>query len=412
MSLHLPGARDMKTMPAPLSAANVTAITAEGTHRVDRGLYLQIRSDGTRSWLLRYRFRGRMRWMGLGPVRLVNLSEARRKALSAQKLLLDGHDPIVVRDAERRPSSMTFGECAAEYIRTHEAGWKNAKHRYQWKATIRDYANPIIGDRPVDQVDAHYVLKVLKPIWTEKPETASRLRNRIEKVLDWAKVAGLRSGDNPARWRGHLEHSLPPLSRVQTIKHHEAIPHAAAPRLFAELTLRSTTSAKALTLILLTAARTGEVTGAVWEEFDLDADVPIWVVPAARMKGRRPERGPHRVPLSPPAVTLLRSLPGKRTGTVFTGQSGAKPVSDAALRKLLRKLTGGNATVHGLRSTFRDWVAECTDYKPEVAEAALAHALGDDVETAYWRTDQFDQRVSLMADWAAFLAGGKSPSLA
>lgn len=385
-----------------LSATEVAAIKEDGMWRVDRNLYLQVCDNGgTRSWLFRYRYGGRLRRMGFGPARLVSLSEAKRRSINAQKLLLDGIDPLAERKAQRGAHSMTFQQCADAFLKAHHDSWGNAKHQYQWRRTLELYAYPVIGKLPVGQVSANHVVKILEPIWASKSETAGRVRGRIEKVLDWARVAGYRSGDNPAKWQGELEHRLPSLKRVQTIKHHPTIAYAEAPAVYQALTQRTTTSARALQFVMLTAARVGEALGATWDELDLDAATPVWTVPAERMKMRQP----HRVPLSPEAVALLRALPGKRVGLVFPGSKRGRKLSDMTLRKLFRTITGKPVTTHGLRSTFRDWSAEQTDYARDVAEAALAHSLGTKVETAYLRTDLLDQRVGLMTDWADFLTG-------
>jgi integrase len=396
---------------APLTAGEVAALKKDGVHRVDVGLYLQIRNDGAkRSWLLRYRFGGRMRWMGLGPARLVTLTDAKRRAKAAQLLLLDGIDPMAARNAEREKVGVkTFAECATECIASMKSGWSNDKHAYQWTQSIETYANPVLGKLKVDQVTTNDVVKVLEPIWAEKSETADKLRNRIERVLDWAKASGMRSGDNPAAWRGALEYRLPPLSKVQIIVNHVAIPYADAPAVYAKLCEAETTSALALRLVMLTASRVGELLGATWQEFDLDAEIPVWTVPGSRMKMRRP----HRVPLSPPAVELLRQIRrpnAKPTDLVISGKVRGKKLSDAAVRKALRKVSTPDADTHGLRSTFRDWTAEQTDHPVDVAKAAIAHTLGDKSETAYLRTDLFERRAELMSDWADFLTDTAPPA--
>lgn len=394
----------------PLTSAQVEAITRPGTWRVDAQLYLQVRDHGTRSWLFRYQRGGRPRWMGLGPVELVPIAEARKKALECRVQLLNGVDPFEAREAERpapqpgparKPSVPTFATCAEQYIAAHEAGWKNDKHRAQWVSTIRSYANPVIGKLAVSEVAVGHIVSILQrdDLWTAKPETAGRLRGRLERILDWARAMGHREGTNPARWKGSLSHLLPPLNKVQRIKHHAAIPYADLPALVAELSARHGTSAEALLFLILTAARTGEVIGATWGEVNLDD--AVWVVPSARMKSGRP----HRVPLSDGAVALLRALPARK-GLLFPGARPGKPLSSMAMLELLRGLRGHGVTVHGLRSSFRDWAAECTGYPREVAEAALAHVVGDRTEAAYLRTAFFDQRRRLMADWASFCGLG------
>lgn len=394
-------------MPKGLTTTEVAALTKDGTWHVGNGLYLQQRNGGrTRSWLLKYMRQGKVHWMGLGPTRLVPLTKARAKATAAQAKLLDGIDPIEARRKEQRATGMTFAEATEGFIKAHQAGWSNPKHRWQVRHWMESYAWPTIGKLPVASVDANHVVAILEPIWTTKSETASRVRNYIERILDWAKVAGHRSGDNPAKWRGGIQHRLPPLSRVQKIEHHVAVPYADAPEVYAKLAaLGDRRPALALRFIALTASRAGEVLGATWQEFDLDH--AVWNIPAERMKARKA----HRVPLSGEALAVLRLARGDRdvspTDLAFRGLTRTKRMSDTALRKLLRQVGPSDADTHGWRSTFRDWAAEKTSYPREVAEAALAHTLGNKVEVAYLRSDLFDQRAKLMADWGDFLHGAE-----
>jgi integrase len=395
-------------VPQTLSSTEVAALAADGDHYVDRNLRLQIRNGGkTRSWVFRYQINGRLKRMGLGPTRLVTYSSAQKKAIAAQTLLLDGVDPMASRDAARQPSGMTFDQCASGYIAAHKSGWTNDKHAYQWSQSLNTYASPVIGKLSVAQVDANHIVKILQPIWSTKSETADKLRSRLERVLDWARASGYRSGENPAKWKGELQHRLPPLSRVQVIKSHVAVPYADVPALYAKLSGGKTVSAKALMMVMLTASRVGEVLGATWQEFELDAEIPIWTIPATRMKMRRP----HRVPLSTAAVALVKALQredGKPTDLVFNGQVRGKKLSDAAVRKLLRKVSFEDADTHGLRSSFRDWCADKTTYPREVPEMALAHNVGSEVERAYFRSDLIEQRAKLMGDWAKYLAEASS----
>lgn len=391
-------------MPRDLTIAEINALTKEGLTRVSHGLYIQIRG-ASRTWMLRYRFGGRQQLLGIGPVRLINLTEAKRRAHAAQQMLHDGIDPKQVRAAEQRVSSMTFAECATACIEALAPQWSNAQHAYQWRQTISQYANPIIGHLPVDHVDANHLVKILEPIWTTKTETATRLRERIERVLDWATSAGYRSGDNPARWKTSLSHRLPKPGAIQTVVHHVAVPVAEAPAVYTKLKAKEQISAKLTRFIMLTVLRFGEAAKATWAEFDLDAEVPVMSVPAERMKMRRL----HRVPLSDEAVMLLRSLRRentKPTDLVFEGQSRGRWVTDTSVRKALRSVgpKGCDWDTHGLRSCFMDWAAE-QGHDRDVAEAALAHKLGDDVTTAYLRSDLFVRRVGLMGDWATYLAG-------
>ncbi|MBB6012366.1 integrase [Aquamicrobium lusatiense] len=391
-------------MPKSLTAREVEALTMDGLHRVDHGLYLQIRRGGaTRSWLLRYRFKGRPTWMGLGPARVLTLTEAKRRALASQRLILDGIDPAKARKAERRPAAMTFAECAKKYVETHKAGWKNEKHIAQWTSTLETYANPVIGKLAVDQVDADHVFKILEPIWTTKTETATRLRGRLERVLDWARATGLRSGENPARWKEGLSHRLPAPGKVQRkTAHHGAVPYAEIPALMKRLGELTSISARALSFTILTAARTGETIGATWNEIDLKAKV--WVIPAERMKAGKE----HRVSLSDAAVALLKSLP-RRGDHVFAAHDPTQPLSNMAMLQCLRGLRGGKGeTVHGFRSGFSTWAAELTNHPREIVEASLAHEVGNAVELAYKRTDYLVKRAKLMKDWAAFVTSGKA----
>lgn len=374
------------------------------------GLWLQITAGltpgaVTKSWLFRYTISGRARQMGLGAVAAITLVEAREKAQVASRLLDDGQDPIETIRTQRAlrrheaAGRLTFRECGDKYIEAHENTWRNPKHRAQWKATLEAYAYPAAGELPVDSVDKTVVLKILEPIWATKAETATRLRGRIERILDWAKARDLRAGENPARWKGHLDKLLPARSRVRTVRHHPALPFARMPAFMSELRGRDSISARALEITALTALRTSEVIRAQWPEIDLPAK--IWTVPPDRMKGGRE----HRVPLSGRAVELLEALPRERGNDyVFIGASSGKPLSDMAMLELMRGMAPGYVP-HGLRSTFRDWAAETTNYPNHVVEMALAHVIGDDVEAAYRRGDLFEKRRRLMRDWAAYCGG-------
>ena len=366
------------------------------------GLYLRVTPSGGKSWAFCYMLNRRSREMGLGPASVITLAEARRKAVEYRRMLVNRIDPIEKRktehlqDALRRAKTISFNECATTYVDTHRAEWKNAKHASQWETTLADYCGPVFGSMPVSAVDTSLVLKVLQPIWTEKAETASRLRARIEKVLDWAAVRGYRAGDNPARWRGHLDQLLAGLKRKQRVKHHAALPFSQVGQFIAEVRKYDGTAARALEFTILTAARTNEVIGARWMEFDLTER--LWTIPAERMKSHRQ----HRVALSPPVIKLLKSIRPKQpddSAFVFPGPLD-KALSNMAMLALLRRMDRQDLTVHGFRSTFRDWAAECTNYSREVCEMALAHVVGDQVEAAYRRGDLFEKRRGLMADWA------------
>jgi len=378
-----------------------------GMHADGGGLYLQIKNGGA-SWVLRYKLNGKPHWMGLGPLALYGLAEARAKALDARRLRHEGIDPIDARDKARQrvlldaAKAITFADAAAAYIKAHRAGWRNVKHAAQWVTTLATYAGPVIGPLPVQAIDTAIVLKVLEPIWTEKPETASRLRGRIENVLDWARVRGYREGENPARWRGHLDKLLPARARVRRVKHHAALPYAEIGELMAALREQEGVAARALEYVILSATRTGDVLGAKWSEIDLREKV--WTIPAERMKAGRE----HRVPLAPRAVEILTAMRKLTIGEpapdafVFPGGKAGKSLSNMAMEMTLRRMDRDTITVHGFRSTFRDWAAERTSYPREVAEMALAHAVSDKVEAAYRRGDLFEKRRRLMDAWATY----------
>lgn len=336
--------------------------------------------------------------MGLGSVAEVSLAKAREKALAARSLLRDGVDPIQHRIAERRRvETPNFRDAAATYIETHRKTWRNKKHASQWENTLTTYAEPRIGNMSVKDITTEDVLTVLQPIWNDKPETASRIRGRIERIMDWATSRGYRDGLNPARWAGHLEFTLPSPRRVCRPKHHPALPWSELQPFWGQLSERQGLAPKALMLTILVAARTQEVRGAKWDEFDLDADIPIWVVPGDRMKSGRE----HRVPLAEPVIEILDDLPRLSSGLLFEGRPG-KPLSENAMLAVLRRMGRSEITVHGFRSTFRDWCAEQTAFPREIAEAALAHINKDRVEAAYLRSDLLRRRYRLMQRWAKY----------
>lgn len=385
-----------------LAKAAVAGLTNAGD-----GLYFKVGKTGGTSWIFRFKIAGKSRDMGLGRYPEVGLAEARDKATEARKLAKTGTDPLAVRDAEREARraaqqaeaarAVTFREVAASYIAAHRAGWKNAKHAQQWENTLATYAHPTIGALPAQDVTTAHVLEILQPIWATKPETASRVRNRIELVLDAAKARNLRQGENPARWRGHLDKLLPKRSRVSAVKSHAAMSWAEVPDFMTELKKLEAISARALELTILTACRTSEVLEATWAEVDLASRT--WTIPATRMKAGKA----HRIPLSDAALTLLEQLPRFDSSSyLFPGLKAGKPLSNQAMTMTLRRMGKGHLTVHGFRSTFRDWAAECTPYPREVCELALAHRIADGAEAAYWRSDIFEKRRALMADWARY----------
>ncbi len=367
------------------------------------GLYLQVTESGAKSWIYCYRLLGRDREMGLGALNAVSLAAARHKAGECRAMRAAGVDPIDARKGEKAKAavaaarSITFKTAAEQFIEAMRPGWTNEKHADQWTATLAAYAYPVFGPTSVQAVDTGLIIRALEPIWNTKAETASRLRGRIERILDWATVRGYRTGENPARWRGHLEHQFAARKDVQKVEHHAALPYADAGAFMVELREQGGTAALALELLILTATRTSEILGAAWTEIDFEAKV--WTIPAARMKMKRE----HRVPLSAPAVALLKRLhEGPAGELVFPGARRGKPLSNMALLKLLARMDRDDITVHGFRSTFRDWAAECTNFPREVAEMALAHAVGDKVEAAYRRGDLFEKRRQLMTAWAGW----------
>jgi integrase len=376
-----------------------------GMHADGGGLYLQVTAGGA-SWIYRYMLNGRAREMGLGPLALFGLQEARAKALDARRLRHGGIDPIEARRAARQQArlhaakAITFKQCAESYIKAHRAGWRNGKHAAQWEATLATYAEPIIGALPVQTVDTALVLKAIEPLWTTKPETASRLRGRIESILDWASAREYRAGENPARWRGHLDKLLPARSKVRRVEHHAALPYAELADFMVALREQEGIAARALEFLILTAARTGEVIGARWNEIDLLDKT--WTVPAARMKAQRE----HRVSLSARALAILNEMPGGQgeagDAFVFPGGKTGKPLSNMAFLMLLRRMGRGDLTAHGFRATFKTWASERTSFQNEIVEAALAHVVGSKVEQAYRRSDMFEKRQRLMAQWATF----------
>jgi integrase len=391
-----------------LSHRKVETLKAPGMYSDGGGLYLQVTegSDDTprKSWLFRYSVASRERQMGLGPLSDVPLAEARDRASAAREMRRAGKDPIVEREASRAEAglaaakSMSFVACATAYIAAHRAGWRNVKHASQWTNTVTTYCSPVFGTLPVHLIDVGLVMKAIEPIWSTKPETAGRVRGRIERILDWAKVRGYRDGENPARWRGHLDHLLPARGKVRRVKHHAALPYAELPAFVFALRERDAVAARALEFAILTAARTNEVLGARWLEIDLDAR--IWTVPAERMKGGKE----HRVPLRDRAIEIIKSMITKRQNDyVFHGDRRAA-LSNMSLLMLLRRMGRRDITAHGFRSTFRTWAAECTNYPREVVEAALAHVVGNKVEAAYQRGDMLDKRRPLMAQWEKYCA--------
>ncbi|PZP41138.1 MAG: integrase [Azospirillum brasilense] len=416
-------------MAGKLSPAGVRSLVKVGRHGDGRGLHLYVQSPQRRTWVLRYMRDGKSRDMGLGAYPDVSLAEAREKAEAARRLIRDGIDPLQARRAAEAQSAeargCTFRLAAEALMADKGGGWRNEAHRAQWKSTLESYAYPKLGDTPVQEIDTAVVLEVLRPLWTRVPETASRVRGRIEAVLDAAKARGWREGENPARWRGHLATMLPAPRKVKAAEHHPSLPWQQMPAFMAALRGREGVSARAVELVILTAARSGEVRGMTWSEVDLGE--AIWTVPARRMKAGKA----HRVPLSKAAAALLRSqrpVDVIANALVFPGAKRiSEPLSDMSLTAVLRRMNGAEPgrpipwqdalqgepiTVHGFRSSFRVWAGEETHYPREIVEAALAHTLKDKVEAAYARTDLLERRRPLMEDWAQWCEGMNQTSAA
>ncbi len=382
---------------------NVERLKRPGMHADGRGLYLRVGPNGAKSWIFRFKADGKRRDMGLGGYPDVGLAEAREKAEALRKTRSGGHDPLELRRAEQQAArlnaakTLTFRQCAEAYIETHSTGWKNAKHAWQWPQSLGTFVYPVFGDCPVQDVDVALVVQALKPIWPTKTETAIRTRGRIERILDWARVSGFRTGDNPARWRGHLDQLLPRPSRIAKVEHHAALPYAEIGAFMRLLREQKGVAARALEFTILTAARTVEALGTRWDEIDFVAK--LWSVPGERMKAAKP----HRVPLAPAALQSIRCLQGASDSAfVFPGARRGKPLSNMAMLQLLRRMGRGDLTAHGFRSTFRDWAAEQTNFPREVCEGALAHTIESKVEAAYRRGELLEKRRTLMAAWAAY----------
>lgn len=394
----------MAVLAKELSALEVGRLKSRpGLHAVGGvpGLYLQVTPTGAATWVLRTMIGSKRRAMGLGGFPAVTLAGAREKAREARLQVEQGVDPILARQKARnalrdeQARALTFDEAVRQCFDAKSDEWRNPKHRAQWKATLDTYASPFFGKMLVADVEQRHVLAALEPIWRSKTETATRVRGRIETVLDWARVRGYREGENPARWKGHLDTLLPKPSKIAKVEHHPALDANGTADFVMALRQINGMGARALEFAILTAARSGEVRGARWPEIDLDAGV--WVVPAERMKGHRE----HRVPLSPQAIRLLKSLPTLEGSDLVFHAARGGVLSDMTLTAVMRRMEV-NAVPHGFRSTFRDWVAERTNYPRELAEKALAHALESSVEAAYQRGDMFARRAHMMAAWAKF----------
>ncbi|TAJ83024.1 site-specific integrase [Reyranella sp.] len=377
---------------------------APGYHGDGGGLYLQVAPAGSKSWIFRFALAGRRREMGVGSFPSVSLAAAREAASKARALVKAGKDPIAVREAEKAQARLqsargvTWDKAVDLFLKAHLSSWRNPKHRQQWRNTLDTYAKPVLVGLAVAEIGTPEVTKVLDSIWQEKPETASRVRGRIERILDWAKVRGYRAGENPARWRGHLDKVFPPRAKLRKVRHHAAVPIDKLPAVYAKLVKASGVAAKALRFTILTAVRPGETTGGTWPEVDRKA--ALWTIPAHRMKADKE----HRVTLSKEAQAILEEMVELRTGQfMFPGHREKRPLSLTALSKALKAAGGGTATVHGMRSTFKDWASERTSFPSEVSEMALAHSIGDKVEAAYRRGELLEKRRAMMEQWATFV---------
>jgi integrase len=382
-----------------------------GLYGDGNGLYLQVSKQKTKAWVFRFMINLRPRKMGLGDIASVSLKEARKKAHDARLKVIDGIDPIQERDDRRaaryaeKAKATTFKECAEGYIEAHKSGWKSDKHAGQWRATLETYAYPVIGQLDIGAIETAHILKILQPIWNGKTETASRVRGRIEKVLDRAKALKLRAGENPAAWRGHLDHLLPAKSQVAPVEHHPALPYRQLPAFMAKLRKRDGVSVRALEFTILTVARSGDTLGAKWQE--IDKREKLWTVPADRVKGKKgARRRDHVVPLTHRALTILEDLP-RDSDFIFPGGREDGGLGNVVMAYVLKEMgySAHVATVHGFRSTFKDWVSEQTSYPNELSEMVMAHTVSDRVESAYRRGDMRDRRRRLMEDWTAYCDG-------
>ena len=383
-----------------LTARQVETMKTPGDHADGNGLYMRVKPSGMKTWLFRYQVNGHRHAMGLGSTRLKSLAQAREKSYELALKISDGIDPIQERKVLERKTSITFMDAAARYIKVMRPSWKNVKHAQQWQNTLDKYCIPI-ADLPVDKIASYLVMQCLEPIWAVIPETASRIRGRMEKILDWSRVNGYREGENPARWSGHLDQSLPRKTKIRTVKGHASMPYTELPQFWPVLNLLQGLGARALEFTILTACRTSEVLNAKWQEIDEPSQ--IWTIPAERMKAGRE----HRVPLSNATLSLLNALKNQQRGDlIFPGQKRNHSLSNMTMLKVLQRLEHAY-TPHGFRSTFRTWISEKTNHVHEVAEAALAHTIGDKVVAAYQRGDLFEKRRQLMLDWANFVNSHK-----
>ena len=396
----------MPRKAAELSPLSISRLKEPGLWAVGgvAGLYLHVNDRGARSWILRVVVGDKRRDMGLGGYPDIGVADARQKAREARLKIEQGIDPILLRKQAKselmalQATDKTFEQAAGEYIKIHADSWSNDKHRKQWESTLAAYAFPVVGKLSLRHIRQEHILKILEPIWTTKTETATRVRGRIESILDWAKVKGLRTGENPAAWKGHLDHMLPAPTRLKNVEHLAAVPVREMPGFMVKLRQASGTAAQALEFLILTAARSGEVRGITWQEVSLED--ALWIVPAERMKMKKE----HRVPLSDRAMSILKSQPRiDENPLVFPAPRGSQ-MSDATMSAVLKRM-GVHATVHGFRSSFRDWCGDYTNYPRDLAEQCLAHGADDPVEAAYRRGDALERRREIMNEWSKFVAG-------
>ena len=395
-------------MARPIHRLTPVAVSKKkrpGAYADGGGLWLQVTESGSKSWSFRFMLNGRAREMGLGPLHTIPLAEAREQARACRALRYESVDPIEHRKLTRAEKALqvnrakTFDECATAYVAAQRPGWSNPKHADQWTNTLKAYTSPVFGKLPVQGVDTEFIVQALNKIWTTKTETATRVRQRIEAVLDWATVSGFRRGDNPARWAGHLEHKLTNPAKLKSVANLPSLPFTSVAIFLIELSNQVGVAARALEFMILTAVRTGEVRGALWDEIDFKGKA--WLIPAERMKMRRE----HRVPLCDRAVAILEEMLQYRSNEqryLFPGGRVGKGMSDGALLALLKRMQRTDITPHGFRSTFRDWASECTTYSHEVQEMALAHLIKNKAEAAYRRGDLFDKRRQMMDDWQRY----------
>jgi len=388
-----------------LTALKIARTSKPGKYGDGKGLYLYVKNSLAKSWVFRYERDGSEHYMGLGAVHIVSLAQAREKARKIHESLAQGIDPLQARKEAsmqkriEKAINITFDTCAVEYISMRKDEWKNEKHRMQWESTLKTYASPYFGEMYVRLIETSHILKALEPIWVIKTETATRLRERIERVLSFATTLGYRAGDNPARWVGHLQELLPKPQKLKKTQHHPSMPYSQVRDFFGLLGKERSLAARALELTILSACRTSEVLLAKWEEFDLSRRV--WIIPGERMKSGRE----HRVPLADAALAILNKVSGMDTIWLFPGTKKGKPLPNMAMSVLLRRMNQSHATVHGFRSSFRVWAAEKTQHAAELAELALAHSVGSAVEQAYLRSDLFEKRRAMMQDWADWCTG-------